>query len=189
MKPSASNTRDHLRSCESRIWNRPIRPLTSSRGGWLRNRCARGPERPSPNGRRWRQRRLLKEHSPGAEGGWGDLSSVLRGARRTVFAGGSQDDPRVHRDPSEGGQEACDGQKSSSAAQARACAWAAVAGRGQEPERRGRLGQARRRIVWRQSRKRAVGYRRGCRCSTPRRSWQADRVWPAPPLRLEGISE
>ena len=45
-----------------------------------------------------------------AEGGWGDLSGLLRGARRTVFAEGSQDDPRVQRDPSDGGQEACDGQ-------------------------------------------------------------------------------
>ena len=39
---------------------------------------------------------LLAEYAPGAEGGWGDLSGVLREAKRVVFAGGAANHSVVH---------------------------------------------------------------------------------------------
>src|ERR1700733_15657449 len=40
---------------------------------------------------------VFGEHAAGAEGGRGDIPGVLRGARRVVSPGGSDDHPRVYR--------------------------------------------------------------------------------------------
>jgi hypothetical protein len=43
--------------------------------------------------------------STGAEGGWGDLSGVLRGTRGVLSAGGSEDHSSVHRRSGEVGKK------------------------------------------------------------------------------------
>ena len=54
--------------------------------------------------------RVFGEYAACPEGRWRDLPGVLRGARRGVSAGGSEDRPRVHRESRDGWQETRDDQ-------------------------------------------------------------------------------